>query len=304
MKKNKLYDIKKYIESEGFKLKSTVYKNAKSKLELECEQHGQFYMNWNNFKTGQRCNKCRKEAKLVSDDIIENTTIQLGYEYISHFREKGRIYVNVICQNDHKETVRFDSIQRGQFCFLCDVEKKRYSIIELKKIILDIFGDELSILSTSYDNKKQKLEFSCKEHGIFKKELQYILRGYGCPSCSDPFKRETECRKIIEKLSGKKFPKVKPSWLIAYDSSYLLELDGYCKKLNLAFEYDGEQHFYPISFMGGNRAFRRRLILDKMKDEICLKENVSLIRIPYYEKDLENYIKKELLKLNIDILED
>jgi hypothetical protein len=51
-------------------------------------------------------------------------------------------------------------------------------------------------------------------------------------------KNEILCREIFEKLlPGHKFPKANPSFLRG------LELDGYCKELGIAFEYNGSHHF-------------------------------------------------------------
>ena len=46
----------------------------------------------------------------------------------------------------------------------------------------------------------------------------------------------------MKKMFGKKFIKCKPYWLDSGNNS-LLELDGYCKELDLAFEYNGIQLF-------------------------------------------------------------
>ena len=67
---------------------------------------------------------------------------------------------------------------------------------------------------------------------------------------------EERCRAIFERLLNQKrvgehllFKKVRPSWLINHETGFCLELDGYCKQLKLAFEYDGIQHHvYPNPF--------------------------------------------------------
>jgi len=51
--------VKEYIETEGYKLLSDEYKNNKTKLELQCPEGHKFKMNWDCFKRGQRCSKCK-----------------------------------------------------------------------------------------------------------------------------------------------------------------------------------------------------------------------------------------------------
>ena len=63
------------------------------------------------------------------------------------------------------------------------------------------------------------------------------------------FVNEERFCKIFENIFNEKFPNVRPSWLINHQTGFLLELDGVCDTLNLAFEFDGIQHNeYPNPF--------------------------------------------------------
>lgn len=58
-------------------------------------------------------------------------------------------------------------------------------------------------------------------------------------------------------------------------------------------EYDGEQHFKPISFYGNsitdaNEKLKLQQEYDNIKNKWCLEKNITLIRIPYYHyKDIK-----------------
>jgi hypothetical protein len=75
-----------------------------------------------------------------------------------------------------------------------------------------------------------------------------------------------------------------------------LPFDFYLPKYNCCIEYDGEQHFKPKEFFGGEEGFLRRQQLDKIKDQYCKDNGIKLIRIPYTMKkeDIEPYILSEL----------
>lgn len=60
-------------------------------------------------------------------------------------------------------------------------------------------------------------------------------------------------------------------------------------------EYQGKQHYEPIEFFGGIKAFKKQKKRDAMKKEYALKNNIQLIEIPYTEKTYED-IKKYLSK--------
>lgn len=57
-------------------------------------------------------------------------------------------------------------------------------------------------------------------------------------------------------------------------------------------EYDGEQHFYPVDYFGGESQFKIQQERDKRKNEYCKENHILLIRIPYtdYDKIDSNYI--------------
>lgn len=80
------------------------------------------------------------------------------------------------------------------------------------------------------------------------------------------------------------------------DKNAKLRFDFYLPDYNLCIEYDGEQHFRPTSYFGGEETFQRRMELDKVKNEYCRNNNIHLIRIPYTSfKDIdENYINSLL----------
>ena len=119
---------------------------------------------------------------------------------------------------------------------------------------------------------------------------------------------EERCGVIFERLLNQKrvgerqlprlrFKKVRPSWLINHETGFCLELDGYCKELKLAYAYNRIQHHvYPNPFHKSKEEFNRRpRKRDEMKDRKCKRHGTTLIRIKYDVRDLEGYIKKELI---------
>ena len=63
-------------------------------------------------------------------------------------------------------------------------------------------------------------------------------------------------------------------------------------------EFDGEQHFYPIDFFGGEEGFKYLQICDNIKNQYCKNNNIKLLRISYKNKDqLENIILNNIKEL-------
>ena len=70
------------------------------------------------------------------------------------------------------------------------------------------------------------------------------------------------------------------------DTNFLARFDFYLPDLNTLIEYDGEQHFY-YSEKGWNTKenFEKTQKRDFYKNQWCKKNNVILIRIPYFHYD-------------------
>lgn len=74
-------------------------------------------------------------------------------------------------------------------------------------------------------------------------------------------------------------------------------LDIFIPELKLAIEYQGAQHFRPIKFFGGEKAFRKIQESDRRKKYLCNKNSVALIYV-LGEDNKEQILKKLKLYLN------
>ena len=74
-----------------------------------------------------------------------------------------------------------------------------------------------------------------------------------------------------------------------------IRFDIFIPSLNVAIEYDGEQHFKPIKHFGGEEGFNKTKERDMVKNNYCKENNIKLLRIPYYEKNNIPKIIKEFL---------
>ena len=82
-----------------------------------------------------------------------------------------------------------------------------------------------------------------------------------------------------------------------------MRFDLFLPKLNIAIEYDGEQHYKPINYSGNveeaELQFEYTKRNDKIKNQYCLDNNIALLRIPFWEKDnIKNIIDNFLSTYN------
>ena len=96
------------------------------------------------------------------------------------------------------------------------------------------------------------------------------MQGIGCPYCKQSH-IEKEIENIFEELNIKFEYEKKFEWL-DYKS-----LDFYLPDYNIAIECQGEQHFKPIEYFGGDERFRDDIKRDKEKNRLCKDNNIDLI---------------------------
>jgi hypothetical protein len=62
------------------------------------------------------------------------------------------------------------------------------------------------------------------------------------------------------------------------------ELDIYIPELHLAFEFNGQQHYQPVEFFGGETKFKRQQELDDERRRMCADNGIHLIEVRWDEK--------------------
>lgn len=78
-----------------------------------------------------------------------------------------------------------------------------------------------------------------------------------------------------------------------------LRFDAYDVDNNIAYEYQGQQHYRPVDFAGRGKEWaqeqyeiiRKR---DVIKAEYCKKNNIPLIEVPYWEfESMDDFLSGE-----------
>jgi hypothetical protein len=121
------------------------------------------------------------------------------------------------------------------------------------------------------------------------------------PKKSTDSKGEIICRNYLEKFFNRPFKKARPDILRnPVTDNFNLELDCYNPELNLAVEYNGVQHYKYTPFFHKTRdAFHNQKYRDYLKRDLCSKNGIKLIEVPYtVEKtEIEKYLKEKLVTM-------
>lgn len=250
------------------------------------------------FLRGRRCPNCFGNPIITEESWREYVSNEVGDEYI--FLEP---YINATtklkCRHNKCGTVymvnpnRFSQGRRCPHCF----GKFKKTTEQFKKEVYDLVGEEYTVVG-EYDTARKPITI---KHELCEREwdiVPYAFKtGNRCPNCSSS-KGEAKVREYLEKMGiGYKeqyyFNDLKKIEYLLFDFAIFKD-----NVLIGLIEYDGEQHFEPIDYFGGIDKFNSQKENDGMKNSYCKRNNIPLIRIPYWDyDDIEDILDSEIKKL-------
>jgi hypothetical protein len=107
------------------------------------------------------------------------------------------------------------------------------------------------------------------------------------------WQHETQLADLVKTLFPDAIREYSPSWLGGK------RLDIYVHSQRVAFEYQGEQHYQPMSHYGGAKGLASRQLQDQFKRELCAANGVTLIEWKYTVPISMEILLKELTRLGI-----
>ncbi len=192
------------------------------------------------------------------------------------------------CQKGHIwMAIPYNIIEKDTKCPDCCTSQKL--TIEEARRRAKLRGFEF--LSESYYGVETKYKWKCQDGHIWEARAVHVFGGGGCHKCLNT--QEEKSRFIFEQLTGKKFPSTRRAL------GNRLELDGYCKKFKLAFEYNGPQHYAFVKrFHRTEIGFDKQQKRDKLKAQLCEEKGIIKIDISCLvvrtDEQLENFIQQSL----------
>jgi len=283
------------------------YINDKTPIEWQCGKCGNIWKAQpNHVKRGSWCPNCagnvkrtiidmKKLAERVGILMTGKPGICLSTEYINNRTplkwQCGK------CGTTWKSAPR--NIRRNYWCKKC-AGIKRYTIQDMHEIARKRGLEETNMpgkcLSNNYENNKAILKWQCgKCSYIWNSNAKNVISETWCPNCSKS-KMERKTREFFEEIFQVKFPTTSPEWLINPLTGKKMHLDGYNKNLQLAFEYNGPQHYqFHKFFHKSYQEYLDQRKRDYYKKELCMNNMIILITIPYTIKpsNLKDYIKNQ-----------
>ena len=289
------------------------YKNAHTPVTIICPIHGPFQQSPNSHRKGIQCTKCGKESSIKNrtyslDDFIKFARQVHGnkYDYSKSNYVNTTKKIAIICPIHGLFTQSPASHLNSLGCQKCADEQRanaqRKTNDEFVKMANTVHGFKYDYSKSDYVNYQTKVTIICKKHGEFEQTPANHLKNQGCPKCNES-QGEKLIHSILEKIGLKFETQKKFTECVNISISkkgnkrcFKLPFDFYLPDYNTCIEFDGLQHFQPVTVFGGEETFKKQQILDNIKNTFCRQNNIKLLRIPYTFKkdDIEPFIKKEL----------
>ena len=303
------------------------YINDHTKVKLICHkkdkngiEHGEFNITPNSLLNGESCPKCGYETtqeynKKINEKCKNEFKNRIDELYNKQYDLSKVEYINanqkvcVICHEKDKNGIEHgefwqtpSKLLNGHACKKCANERRRKKLSDtmdnfIKKAQLIHGKTYIYFPDAVYINNHTVVPIKCKKHGIFLQKPNLHLNGCGCPYCKETILE----RNISIILANNNIKYIyEASKKDGLDWLGLQSLDFYLPDYNVAIECQGEQHFKPIDFFGGEEKFKETKKLDLKKYKLCKEHKIDIL---YYadNKPLEKYIdtvynKEELIK--------
>lgn len=274
------------------------YVGSKTKIKHHCLIHDVYWdIAPSNVLKGCGCPQCLR-------DKIANAHSFTTEKYKEMLTEKNpniivlEDYVNINTPISHKCTIHDvewsttpASVLQGCGCPQCKSEKISNALLKThEEYVVEVNNVNPNIVVLEkYSGVFSPIKHKCliDGHEWFAAPGN-ILYGYGCPKCNSSKGEKSICQWLddnqIKYISQKKFDDCK--------DIRALPFDFYLPDYNLCIEYDGEQHFKPVNFGGisdeeASQNYKTTLRHDHIKNEFCQNNDISLLRISFYENPHE-----------------
>ena len=282
-------NLQEHAAARGGKCLATEYVGMKAKVPWQCDKghtlraRADSVLNHNSW-----CPACSKNAPLGLERLRSHAA-HLGGECLAEDYKNNRIKVRWKCSSGHIwRATASNVIHNGTWCPEC----QKIGLARLQGRAGSLGG---RCLAKKYSNREAKVLWECQLGHRWKASARSILcQKTWCPQCAvSAWKTEAEIRSILEAIfDPARFESSYPKFLGG------LQLDGYCSRLSLAFEYQGEQHFDPDNYFhfGDRSSFQSQLERDDRKRQLCEEAGVRLVLVPCFANDKRLFVLTALLQ--------
>ena len=236
------------------------------------------------------CKGYQKTTKIfIKDAIVIHGN---KYMYIETVYILAKEKVKIICKKHGTFEQSPNDHLSGYGCPNC--ARPQLTTQDIIKRFKKAHGDKYLYNLVAYKNYTSKVKIGCKKHGTFEQLPASHAGGSGCPDCANETLESSGARLITEYLIEKNIKYVKEFRFEFCKDSRKLPFDFYLPDYHICIEYDGRHHYKAIDYFGGQDSFEKQRNHDTIKNIFCLVNQIDLIRIPYFEKNIKKVLDQKI----------
>lgn len=293
--KEEFIAIAKKVHGNKYDYSRVEYIDGQTKVCIICPNHGEFWQRpCDHINQKQGCPRCSKNYRDTTETFIEKAKIVHGnrYDYSKVEYVNSQTKVCIICPEHGEFWQSPCSHVAGRGCPICRWEKAKKSIRIVQGLTTDKFiekakkvhGDKYDYSKVEYVNNDTPVCIICPEHGEFWQTPHHHLGGSGCQECGRNDLSEKKLTDIVKENFDNVISQYKPDFLNV--SGKPQSIDIFLPDYNVGVEYQGRQHFTPVSRYGGVKEYEKTIERDERKFNLCKKNGVTIYYFTY-EKNKE-----------------
>lgn len=280
------------------------YKDSKTYYKCICDCGKEYIVYGYYLTTGKRhrcpdCSLIEQGIKRRIDRIGQRFGKLIILELLYNYNNTGKTYAKCKCNCDNIKIIAMNNLINGhtKSCG-CEEINSRYT----RQHFIDITGQKFGMLTVVEKSDKKASNGSviwecncdCGGHTF----ASYTSLKYGhvlsC-GCRHRSKWEIFIHNYLKELNvdfeeEKRFPEC-----MNIKQSDMLPFDFYIENKRIIIEYDGEHHYKPIEYWGGEEKFKITQQNDEIKNKFCEDNNIILLRLPYTLSETE--IKEQIYNI-------
>lgn len=271
-KKYTLEYIQQQYASKGWLFLDNYYVGSKYKHNVQCVNKHAIKKNYNSFQRNINCDICNQKKqsqnKSYSLNYIKQQYKNENWLFLDKTYINNQHLHNVMCNNQHKLTMRYADFQQNHRCAKCyslqQREDKSYSLNYIKQQYKE---KGWQYMDTNYKNNKEKHNVMCNNQHQLKLRFNGFQQGIGCKACSNSGTSQPE-QEIIDFIAENYAGKIEQSNRTVLEGK---EIDIYLPELKVGIEYHG-LYWHSAKVLENFKKIHRE------KHELAKEKGVHLIQ--------------------------
>lgn len=237
--------------------------------------------------TNLRC--CFNDGVRKLDRIIDWLNKSEDFEYIKQIDGEYILIKHVPCGNIFKKNIQKFWLC-PEACSHCDTQRSKLtlSVYDAQKVLDKRFFGDIKLVQ--YNGRHEKCLYRCSRcNRIFKQKFDCLLGSSGCPKCDRQTSLgEKKMRKLLQKAGLIFREQVRVEELPRQRFDFAVYLNKDDDEPYYFIEVQGQQHYEPVDYWGGEKAFADIEERDERKRKYCKKYHIPLYEIVYQSKKFKN----------------